>query len=440
LIKKRRFPEVYFGWWTLLVTSIWTGLGFSYYSFGISVLFKPICDDLGLNRATASLATGIGGMEGGIEAPITGWLSDKYGPRWVIITGIVLMGTGLVLMNFINSLWSYILVWGILIGLSNNLAFTLANDKFITNWFVRKRGLAFAIRFMFMAGGGVVLIPIVSWLVATQGWRMTNVIWGIIIFAALPLTWYFVKPKRPEYYGLLPDGTVIEAELGEDASRMIDRGIKYAAEVQEVEFTLRQTLRTTSYWLLATGYAAGAMAQLAVNVHLIPFLTDMGIGATAAGGMMAMMIFFQIPARFLSGLICDRLRIDRWRFLLAGAILLEAIGIIIIILNQSIAMLYVFLILFGFGSGAVLVVRIMIEGRYFGRKAFASIHGCTNLLNAPIGLVAPIFAGWIYDASGNYIIAFLVLAVITTVGAFLTLFIRPPKPPAEVSTDVSKFM
>jgi hypothetical protein len=62
-------------------------------------------------------------------------------------------------MMFINSLWSYILVWGIMIGFANNLAFTLANDKFITNWFIKKRGLALGTRFMLMAAFGVIVLP-----------------------------------------------------------------------------------------------------------------------------------------------------------------------------------------------------------------------------------------------------------------------------------------
>ena len=157
---------------------------------------------------------------------------------------------------------------------------------------------------------------------------------------------------------------------------------------------------------------------------------------------MALMVFFNIPSRFLAGFFTDRVRTDHLRFLLVEVFLLQVIGttvITVIILSQTIAMIYVFLVLFGFGSGANIIVRILIEGRFFGRKAFASIHGVTNLLHALIGFVTPIFAGWIYDTTGSYMIAFISFAALTMAGVCRVFFLRPPKPPAE-DTDISKFM
>jgi len=438
LIKRRTLPKIFFGWWQTLVTCIWGGLGMGFNTLGISVFFKPIAADLGLNRAAASLAAGVGTLEGGLGAPLTGWLSDKYGPKWVIFSGACIVTIGLVLMNFINSLWQYILVWGIIIGGGSNLGFTLAVDKVITDWFIKKRGLAFAVRFVLIGILGVILLPIVTWLVTTQGWRMTNLTWAVVMFVGLPFLWFFVKRQRPEYYGLLPDGTTVGEEVA-GTSQMIDRGVEYAAEVEEVEFTVRQALKTPSYWILALGYSAGSTMHGSITIHLIPFLTDTGIDPVAAGSMMALMVFFNLPSRFLAGFLADRLRTDHLRFLLAGTFLFQAIGVTVIILNQTIAMIYVFLILFGFGSGAIIVVRILIEGRFFGRKAFATIHGVTNLLQAPIGLVTPIFAGWVYDTTGSYTIAFISFTVLTMIGIFIVFFLRPPKPPAEV-TDIHKFM
>jgi len=402
------------------------------------VFFKPIAADLGLNRAAASLAAGVGRLEGGLEAPLTGWLSDKYGPKWVIFTGACIVTIGLVLMNYINSLWQYIVVWGIIIGAGSNLGFTLAIDKMITNWFIKKRGRAMAVKFVLEGVLGVIVLPIITWLVATQGWRMTDLILAVVMFAGLPFLWFFVKQNRPEYYGLLPDDATVEGEAA-DTSQMIDRGVDYATSLGETEFTVRQALKTSSYWILALGFCAGTTSWVAIEIHVIPFLTDTGIDPIAAGGMMAVMAFFAIPSRFLAGFLADRLRTNQLQFLLAGTYLFQVIGIIAILSSQTTAMIYVFLILFGFGSGAIIIVRILIEGRFFGRKAFATIHGVTNLLHAPVGLITPIFAGWIYDTTGSYTIAFISFAALTMIGVFLALFLRPPKPPAEVG-DIHKFM
>ena len=194
---------MYFGWWTILVTGIISGLGLGFSNYGMSVMFKSIAADLGLNRAATSLATGVARLQGGLEAPITGWLSDRFGPRWVIVAGLCIICSGLVLMNFINSPWAYYVTWGLTIGIGSNLANTIAIDKALTNWFIKKRGLAFGVRFAIIGICGVIVLPIVTWLVTTEGWRITCLVWAAVMFAGIPFTWYFVKQmlgiKEPSF-------------------------------------------------------------------------------------------------------------------------------------------------------------------------------------------------------------------------------------------------
>ena len=439
MVNRRGYPKIFPGWWTVLVTGITSGLGLGFSSYGMSAMFKPIASDLGLNRAAASLATGVARLQGGLEAPITGWLSDRFGPRWVIIVGLCVICTGLVLMNFINSPWAYYLTWGLTIGIGSNLANTIAIDKALTNWFIKKRGLAFGVRFAIIGICGVIVLPIVTWLVTTEGWRITCLVWAAVMFAGIPFTWYFVKQKRPEYYGLLPDGATTKSGEEADVDAMIGRGVEYAAGFQETEFTVRQAMRTPAFWLVTISWICVMLILGGFNVHCIPFLTDMGIDPNVAGSMMAMMVFLTVPARFLGGFLSDHVRKERLPFLIAGAFLLQAVGIISFLLHQSITMVYVMLILYGFGSGAPTPLRLAMGGRYFGRKAFASIQGTSMMFGAPVSFIAPIYAGWIYDTTGNYIIAFITFAVLATFAAFLMCLVRPPKPPAEPS-DIRKFM
>ena len=355
------------------------------------------------------------------------------------MVGICLVSIGLALMNFVNSLWAYYLVWGLIIGTGINLALTIAVDKALTNWFISKRGLAFGIRFVLIAIGGMIALPVATWLVTTQSWRITCLVWAGVMFAGVPLVWFFVKQKRPEYYGLLPDGATIESGTEADIDAMIDKGVEYAAGFHETEFTVRQAMRTSAYWMLVIGWACGTIVFGGFNIHCIPFLTDMGIEPTVAGGMMAMMVFFTIPSRFLGGFLADRVSKDRLQFLLAASFLFQAIGITVFLLIPTMAMVYVLLILFGFGSGALTPLRLIIMGRYFGRKAYGSIQGTSQIIISPASLLAPVYTGWVYENTGSYITAFITLAIIAFFGFFLICLTRPPKPPAEV-TDVRKFI
>ena len=431
--KRKKHPKIFFGWWMTLVSAIITGLGQGVTSYGSSALFKPIASELGFTRAATSVAASIRRLEFGIMAPVTGLLVDRFGPRWVIIFGICLMGTGLVSMRFISSIWAYYLVWGVIIGIGGTFALTIAVDKALTNWFVRKRGIAVSMRFVTISIVGVIVLPIITWLIATQGWRITCLIWAGVMFASLPLMWFFMKQKRPEYYGLLPDGAKVESQAEADTEDLIDKGVEYAANFQEAEFTLKQAMRTPAFWMLVITNTSGMIIHGGFNLHCIPFLTDMGIAPTLAGGMMAIMVFFTIPSMFLSGFIADRIRKERLRLLMAGAYLFQALGITIFLLNQTTASIFIFLIMYGFGNGSIRPLLIIIRGRFFGRKAYGSIEGASVMLEAPVALLAPVYTGWVYDTTGSYITAFILFAVLAVFATSLICLIKPPPTPVRDS-------
>lgn len=148
MIKVRNFPRIFFGWWIVLIGGILTIWGSGYQLYGFSALFKPISSELGFSRAATSVATSIGRFEGGFEAPLSGWATDRFGPKWIVISGVFLIGLSLILMNSIHSLLSYYIVWGVLLGTGINIGLALPLDTTIQNWFVKKRGLALGTKWM----------------------------------------------------------------------------------------------------------------------------------------------------------------------------------------------------------------------------------------------------------------------------------------------------
>ncbi|MFC1952833.1 MFS transporter [Chloroflexota bacterium] len=426
-MNKRGIRGIYFGWWTVIFSGVLTGMGMGFTGGGMSVLFKPISSELGMTRAATSLAAGISRLQSGIEAPLTGWMSDKFGPRWVIIGGLGLIITGLVLMKYIVAPWHYYLVWGVLIGMGSNLALTIAFDKALTNWFIAKSGLAFGVRFGVIGIISASVVPLIAFLVDGEGWRNACLIWAIVLSTGLPLTWFLVKQNPPEHYGLLPDGVDPKTDTGFTNSST--QNPDSVEETIEIEFTLKQAMKTMSFWFIVLAFSCATLVMGSLNLHIIPFLTDIGIDPLVAGGMMAMMVFFTVPARFLGGAFADRIRKDRLQFIIAAAFLVQALGIIAFLVKQNITMAYVMMILYGIGSGAPTPVRLSMGGKYFGRKAFASILGVTMFLTAPLSLVAPIYAGWIYDTMGSYNIAFTTFAILLLCATLFASFIRPPKLP-----------
>ncbi len=438
MVKGKRFSKIFPGWWIVLTSGFISFWAHGYVIFGLSALFKPLASELGLQRAVTSTAASIGSLEGALEAPLIGWISDRFGPRWIILLGVFLLGLGLVLMNFIGSLWAFLIVWGVIVSTGNNIASTGPPRVAISNWFVKKRGLALSIKEIFDGLGGILVLPLVALLIATQGWRMTCVIGGVVMWlVGLPLVWLFLKQHRPEYYGLLPDGAAQKEIV--DTSQMIAKGISYAAEAEEVEFTLRQAMRTIAFWLLIIASACHGLASPVINIHCIPFLTDLGINPVKAAGMMALISLCSLPARLVGGVVADRLKKRGLCLLMAGAYFMMATGFGVFLLYQTTAMIYVWFFLWGFGNGVSQPLTSLVRARYFGRKAVGSIGGISGMLMAPARIAAPIYAGWVYDTTGSYITAFSVVAAVLAFGALLLSFITPPKPPAGV-TDIRKIM
>ncbi|MDO9333641.1 MAG: MFS transporter [Dehalococcoidales bacterium] len=390
--------------------------------------------ELGFNRAATSVASSIGRLEGGIEAPLTGWITDRWGARWVILLGVFLISLSLILMRYINSIWGYYLIWGGMLSTGCNVALSLPLDTTISNWFVKKRGLAMSIKWVFSGLSGVLVMPLIAYLVSTQGWRETCFIGGIVMAViGLPIAWFLIKPHRPEYYGLLPDGAKMAEEVQASQEKMLEHGAKYAAEVQEVEFTLRQAIKTRAFWLLFLAQSIPALVGPVMSIHCIPFLTDKGIDPVRAAAIMAMMIFFSLPTRFLGGVIADRISINHTRYIKVVSYFLQGFSVLLYLINPTITMVYVWFILFGLGQGLAVTVSPFMRARFFGRKAFGTIQGVASMLMTPIGVLAPVYAGWIYDTTGSYEFAFKLFAVLLGAAAVISFFILPPKPPEKLT-------
>lgn len=409
----------------VLFTGLTTGLGLGIFDFGFSVIFKDLAAELGLTRAITSLANGIGRMEAGLVCPIAGWLSDRFGPKWIIFAGICITALSIIAMNFITSTTVFLLVWGVLMGIGINLACTIAADKVIVDWFVSKRGLAQGIKFGIVGIVCGVVPPVVTLLVTNVGWRTACVVLGVFMLLCTPLVLTLIKQKRPEYYGLMPDGASIAS--GSDPDTLIDKGREYASHLHETEFTFKKVLTTRAFWIVTASYLVFNLVYGGVTLHVIPFLTDMGIDKIAAGGMMSLMSFISIPARFLSGVFADRIGKEYLKFLLAGAFALIAAGIGTFLIAPHLASVYVLLILYGLGYGSITPLIIFILGRYFGRKAFGSIFGVCMIIQAPASLLAPSYSGWVYDTTGSYAGAFMIFVACSALIALALCFARAPE-------------
>ena len=438
-IIRKGLSNIYFGWWTVLAVGIISLLGSGLVTYGFSAFFKPIASDMNLTRAATSLAASVVGIGHSFQASLAGWASDKYSPKWVIMFGILCLVIGFILMNFIGSFWALLVVWGLILGSGQTIACSIPAGKVITNWFVKKSGIAMSITFSFQLLAGLVLLPLIAWLITVQGWRTTCITAAIVTaIVAFPVAWFLIKQHRPEYYGLLPDGVGKNPKAVDMSQPLSNPKVSQMAIAEETDFTLRQTMKTRAFWLLVAGQCIAGLGAPIMTVHLIPFLTDMGMSSVKAASLMSIWLTVAIPARLATGFLVDRMKKEHLRFVLATTYIVQGLGVTAFLVTKSMPMLYVWFILYGIGQGATFSALVPLEPRYFGRKAFGSIDGMRWLIFVPIAFAGPVYVGWIYDTTHSYMSVFLLFVIMLAVAGVVTCFLKPPDRRKVTSLDSVK--
>ncbi len=415
IIKKLR--GIFYGWWIVAASCvIFLVVGGTTF-YGFTAFFNPIVAEMGWSRAQTSLAFSLRSIEGGIIRPIFGFLIDRIGARICIFGGILVMGISYILMSRIDSLYSFYASF-LLMALGASAALGLAEYAAVANWFKRRRSLALGI---VSAGFGLsgVMTPVLLFLIHSHGWRSTMVIAGIVTMAiGMPLS--LLIRHRPEQYGYLPDGdkpgdktSLIPAGSGTE----LGRGIAVGKEP-----SLRQSLRTRTFWLLMLFNFFPSFFLSAMTVHEMPYLISVGISEELAALTMMGITTSSLIGRLGFAWLGD---IYDKRHLLAMTCALQVVGMFIFANIHSPWMIIPFLLTYGPGYGATFALLPAIQADYFGTKTFASLRGLYALGWTISGVTAPLLAGWMYDVQGSYHLAFTIFAVLCIFAIPTILAIRP---------------
>ena len=387
-------------------------LGGGLYFYGFSVFFLPLSQDLGLSRAATSLVFSLARAQGAFEGPVAGYIMDRYGPRPLILLAIVMNGVGHMLLANVHSYFALVVIYMGVVSLSFQAGFMDAPMVLANTWFIRTRTLAMSLISGSVNVGGFLLTPLLAWVVYTWGWRYAAFGNGVaFLLLGLPLA-MFVR-RSPESMGLLPDGDPPAATL--------DRRGQHE-NAREINFTLRNALRTSPFWLLTLGTALRVVTLTAINVHYVPILVWKGLSETEAAFLLGMQALMGVPLALLFGWLGDRFNKPK---LMAVCTFFSMLSMLILIFGDKEWHLWIFMALFALIE-STFPVNWSTVGEFFGRTNFAKIRGSMIFIQAWGAVVGPVTAGAIYDRTQSYnLLLWGLVVVLLLVVWFYAMVVKP---------------
>ena len=384
----------------------------------LAIFIRPLNEEFGWTRAEISAAIAIGSIWGGVMAPFAGPLLDRRGPRLVLVAGQIFFGGAMIAAAFVQELWQFYVTYNL--GRAVVLGVTsIGVSVAVSNWFQRDRAMAISIAQLGTRIGMAVLPLAVQVIIEAYGWRWGFAFLGIVVWVVGVIPSFLFLRRRPEDLGLRPDGAPEAAPVAREP------GSPAAAPAAgEISWTLAEARRTPALWLLTLSTGFGYLVGGGINLHMVPYFMDQGIPSLVAVGAttvfaitagLGSLVWGWLARRFTSRLTLAVL------FLLAGA----TVALMLTVRTATGA--YLVSAAYGCIFGGWLPLANSLWGDYFGRGSLGAITGFV----APFQLVAnaagPFVAGVLYDALGDYQIAFS-LYVASYILAGIWLFLaRPPR-------------
>ena len=408
LIKGR----IFYGWWIVSLGSLIlaVGMGIFYHSF--TVFFLPLKREFGVSSAAISLLYGAARLEGGVEGPLVGYLIDRFGPKVLIIIGVILAGTGFILLSIVHSFGAFFLIYILIISLGYNAGFFHPISAAINTWFIRRRSMGFAIIMAAGSVGGVVMAPLLSYIILNSGWRNGTLFSGLLILiVGLPAG--LLIHRSPEAQGLYPDGISPE----KNTSYMPDSGIR---PISDAHFTVKEALSSLNYWLLFIGISMRILVTVALAAHLIPILVWKGMSESAGAYAVSLFTFITIATTLMMGWMGDKFNKP---LLCSGGILPAILGMLGLVVSSNNLILFAFTVGLAITMGTAPLNWSLI-GDLFGRRSYATLRGIMGIGYGGATFLSPIYAGWIFDRTGSYTIVLLTFAISLLVATSLFFMLR----------------
>lgn len=414
-------PRYFYGW-NIVIASSLAGLAYAErFTSLLGLFFKPLQNEFGWSRSAVAGVQSISQAAEAAIAPIVGPLIDRYGARVLMPVGAIIVGLAMILVTQINSIWQFYLLRGAIVAIGFTLMGGLVSSVTINNWFVRKRGRALAISHAAGNFGNVILSPVSVFVIAASGWRTMFVVFAVVTWLLVTIPSAILMRRRPEDMGLLPDGA--EQPTTKTSSQSEHSRIAIT-EPSEPVWTRREAMATASFWLLAATFGVSNMAFQAINISLVPYVQDLGYVNTMVAAIITFRAIIMSVGGFVMGFVAEHSGKGLIRI---SPLIIQIFSALLFLTADKPALLWLAITLYGFGAAGVLVSQEVIWANYFGRFSLGSVRSIGFLMSMGFGAIGPVAMNALFDLTGSYRLAFIILSGIFLLASFLLFIVRPTK-------------
>jgi MFS family permease len=411
----RRF---YYGWVIVAVAALsmafWFGIRSSF-----SVFYVALLEDFSWSRGGLAGVQSAAMITYTLAAPLLGSLIDRFGPRRIILPGIVVLTLGLILCATAETLTQFYLLYGLLVGSGVACIGIVCYSAILVHWFEKKRGLASGIAVSGMGLGVLLLVPLSQYFISVWGWRTTFVLLaGLGLIGLMPLNGLFLRHK-PRQVGQSIDGNNIKANGAQSGS--IQSGVTLNSD-----WTFAQFLNSSSFWCFMAFSFCATLGVYIVLVHNVKYLVDLGIPKMTAAAIFAMVGVISSIFRIIWGWVSDQ--IGREMTYTLGIICACAgVGALLMLETSGMpGLVYLFPVFFGIGWGVTAPMVMSGAADIFNGRIFGLLFGIVEGVIGLAGAFGAWLAGFIFDRTQSYHWAF-VIAIVSIMLSCLFLWLAAPR-------------
>jgi MFS family permease len=397
--------KIFYGWVvvaaSLVIACVLLGIRFSF-----GVFFKSLAGEFSLTRAATSSVFSVYMIIFAVFAVVSGWALDKYGPRLVVVLMGLFTGLSLLMTSQASSLWQLFLGYSVLLAIGTGGTMPVLMSV-VSRWFYKKRGFALGIATSGSGLGTLLVAPFAASLISNFDWRTSYIVLGVITWM-LVVSLALLLRRDPAEIGALPDG--VKSDTGR--TQVLEK-----EESRELPgFSLSGASKKRSFWLMLVVWLLFAFCLTLIITHVVAYATDTGISTIEASTVVGIMGGVNILGRLLMGPVSDRVGRKIPGVFCA---VIGAVALVWLIYSHNLWMFYLFAVVFGFSWGGIGVTLASLVGDIFGGSSLGTIMGVLEIGFALGSAIGPAVGGFVFDVTGNYILAFATAAAIMLIAGVL---------------------